>query len=112
MNLEKVMLKTKIVMASCCLLMAVAATPAAANWFSNPYLGINRNIGSAPNPTAEQIRQDRLLYPYGVPVVASTYTGFSAAYYELLWNSKAAEAIAQQEAWRLAAASNGSFATF
>jgi len=111
MNVEKVMLKTKIVMASCCLLMAVAATPAAANWFSDPYLGINRNIGSAPNPTPEQIRQDRLLYPYGVPVVASTYSGFSPAYYELLWDTKA-EAIAQQEAWRLAAASNGSSALF
>lgn len=37
-----------------------SATPALANWFSNPYLGINRNIGSAPNPTPEQIRQERL----------------------------------------------------
>ena len=37
-----------------------SVTPGAANWFSNPYLGINRNIGSAPNPTPEQIRQERL----------------------------------------------------
>lgn len=53
------------------ILVSVAAsiTPAAANWFSNPYLGINRNIGSAPNPTPEQLRQERLaeheLFAYG-----------------------------------------------
>ena len=40
------------------LLAAGGITPAAANWFSDPYLGINRNIGSAPNPTPEQIRQE------------------------------------------------------
>lgn len=42
------------------LFVGFSVTPAAANWFSNPYLGINRNIGSAPNPTPEQIRQERL----------------------------------------------------
>ena len=30
---------------------AVAVSPAHANWFSNPRLGINLNVGSAPNPT-------------------------------------------------------------
>ena len=30
---------------------AVAASPAYANYFSNPRLGINLNVGSAPNPT-------------------------------------------------------------
>jgi len=29
---------------------AVCATPASANWFSNPRLGVNLNVGSAPNP--------------------------------------------------------------
>ena len=29
---------------------AVSATPAFANYFSNPQLGMNLNIGSAPNP--------------------------------------------------------------
>ncbi|HMI95992.1 MAG TPA: OmpA family protein [Micropepsaceae bacterium] len=29
---------------------AVSVTPASANWFSNPRLGINLNVGSAPNP--------------------------------------------------------------
>jgi hypothetical protein len=38
---------------------AAIATPATANWFANPILGINLNIGSAPNPTPEQLRQER-----------------------------------------------------
>ncbi|HXI99730.1 MAG TPA: hypothetical protein VNH44_00820 [Micropepsaceae bacterium] len=44
------------------LLLATVAfvTPASANWFHNPYQGINRNIGSAPNPTPEDIREMRL----------------------------------------------------
>jgi OOP family OmpA-OmpF porin len=29
---------------------AICASPAYANWFSNPQLGINLNVGSAPNP--------------------------------------------------------------
>ena len=41
-------------------LMSVAlATPAYSNWFSNPYTGINRNIGSAPSPTPQDIRESR-----------------------------------------------------
>ena len=32
------------------LLSAVVVTPASANWFSNPRLGVNLNVGSAPNP--------------------------------------------------------------
>jgi len=57
------------------LFAACSATPVLANWFSNPYLGINRNIGSAPNPTPEQIRQERLgehqLFTYGGSVLNS-----------------------------------------
>ena len=37
-----------------------AVTPASANWFNNPYLGISRNIGSAPSPTPDDLRQMRL----------------------------------------------------
>lgn len=37
-----------------------AVTPANANWFHNKYLGISRNVGSAPNPTPEDVRQMRL----------------------------------------------------
>jgi hypothetical protein len=33
--------------------------PASANWFSNPALGINRNVGSAPSPTPAQVRQEK-----------------------------------------------------
>lgn len=37
-----------------------AVTPASANWFHNKYLGISRNVGSAPNPTPDDVRQMRL----------------------------------------------------
>lgn len=42
------------------LVAAAFVSPAAANWFHNPYEGINRNIGSAPNPTPQDIRDNRL----------------------------------------------------
>ena len=38
------------------LLSAVVATPASANWFSNPRLGVNLNVGSAPNPKPADLR--------------------------------------------------------
>jgi len=37
------------------ILSAVLATPASGNWFANPRTGLNLNIGSAPNPTPDQI---------------------------------------------------------
>jgi hypothetical protein len=36
------------------------ASPAYANYFHNPFTGINLNIGSAPNPTPADIREGRL----------------------------------------------------
>src|SRR5436305_589317 len=36
------------------------ATPAYANYFHNPYIGVNLNVGSALNPTPADIRVDRL----------------------------------------------------
>ena len=41
------------------LVVATFAMPASANWFHNPKLGINLNVGSAPNPTPEDLRQMR-----------------------------------------------------
>lgn len=38
------------------MISAVCASPAAANYFSNPQLGINLNIGSAPNPKPSDLR--------------------------------------------------------
>ena len=38
------------------LLSAVCASPASANYFSNPTVGVNLNVGSAPNPTPMQLR--------------------------------------------------------
>ena len=37
--------------------VAVCTTPASANWFSNPRLGVNLNVGSAPNPKPADIRE-------------------------------------------------------
>jgi hypothetical protein len=42
-------------------LSAAFATPAFANYFSNPKLGMSANIGSAPNPTPADLRADRTL---------------------------------------------------
>ena len=42
------------------LVSGAVATPAYANYFHNPYLGINLNIGSAPNPTPADLRAERL----------------------------------------------------
>jgi hypothetical protein len=52
------------------LLTAAFVTPASANWFHNPYQNINRNIGSAPNPTPADVREMRLpvVVEDGVPV--------------------------------------------
>lgn len=36
------------------------ASPATANYFHNPYTGINLNVGSAPNPTPADVRENRL----------------------------------------------------
>ena len=51
-------MKTKFVLP----LLLISATsfivPAQANWFHNARIGINRNIGSAPNPTPADIRED------------------------------------------------------
>lgn len=50
-------MKTKLILL---LITAAFTTPASANWFHNPYENINRNVGSAPNPTPEDIRAMRL----------------------------------------------------
>src|SRR5258708_1482187 len=42
------------------LLSAAFVTPAYANYFSNPQAGLNLNIGSAPNPTPKDIRDNRM----------------------------------------------------
>jgi outer membrane protein OmpA-like peptidoglycan-associated protein len=44
----------KTIMSLLLLSAAVAAAPASANYFSNPAIGMNLNVGSAPNPTPMQ----------------------------------------------------------
>ncbi len=41
------------------LLSGAVASPAFANWFSNPAWNINLHVGSAPNPTPDDIRAGR-----------------------------------------------------
>jgi hypothetical protein len=55
-------MRIKVVIPALLLSVATVAavTPASANWFHNKYLGITRNVGSAPNPTPEDVRQMRL----------------------------------------------------
>ncbi len=50
-------MKTRIVLSA--LLLSVIVSPASANWFSNPDWNINLHIGSAPNPTPEDIRLEK-----------------------------------------------------
>ena len=49
-----------IVVSAAIIISVVVATPSGANWFHNPHQNINRNIGSAPNPTPQDIRVNRL----------------------------------------------------
>jgi hypothetical protein len=49
-------MKTVKTMASLLLLSAACIGPAHANWFSNPYTNTNLNVGSAPNPTPQDLR--------------------------------------------------------
>jgi TonB family protein len=41
------------------LLSTALVTPAYANWFHDSRANINRNIGSAPNPTPDDVRENR-----------------------------------------------------
>jgi len=49
----------KRIIMSLLLASATLVTPAYANYFANPALGISLNVGSAPNPTPNDIRQSR-----------------------------------------------------
>ena len=42
------------------LLAPALITPASANWFANPTVNINLNLGSAPNPTPDDVLSERL----------------------------------------------------
>ena len=48
------------VLTAALLLAAAFVTPSSANWFHNPYQNIYRNIGSAPNPTPADVRENRV----------------------------------------------------
>src|SRR5260221_13649495 len=55
---------------------AVFVTPASANYFANPRLGVNLNIGSAPNPTPAQRRGAETLEER-TPVYTEQAEGFA-----------------------------------
>jgi outer membrane protein OmpA-like peptidoglycan-associated protein len=40
---------------------AVCVTPASANYFANPRIGMNLNVGSAPNPTPADLRRGEIV---------------------------------------------------
>ena len=56
--MEAITIKTRYILPAV-LVAAAIASPASANWFSNPQWGINRFVGSAPNPTPRDIREMR-----------------------------------------------------
>jgi hypothetical protein len=52
--------KTAIILPLALLSVAVATPAAAGNWFGiDPVTGMRRHIGSAPNPTPQDIRENR-----------------------------------------------------
>jgi hypothetical protein len=53
----------KMTLTTLLLLSAVMVSPASANWFSRPDLGIQLNVGSAPNPTPNDLRALYANYP-------------------------------------------------
>jgi outer membrane protein OmpA-like peptidoglycan-associated protein len=53
------------------LLSAVCVSPASANYFSNPRLGVNLNVGSAPNPKPSDLRA---LYGYTERTTTTVYS--------------------------------------
>jgi hypothetical protein len=60
----------KTTLATVLLLSAMMAAPASANWFFRPDSGVSLNVGSAPNPTPNDLR---ILYGplrYGVARVS------------------------------------------
>jgi hypothetical protein len=51
----------KTAMALSVLFLSTASiTPSFANYFHNPQLNVNRNIGSAPSPTPQDVRENHL----------------------------------------------------
>jgi len=51
-------MKTRIIL-PVLLLAAVFVSPASANWFHNPAWNLNLNLGSAPSPTPNDIRDNK-----------------------------------------------------
>ena len=54
-------MKTSKTMMSLLAAAAIFASPAYANWFSNPHTNTNLNIGSAPNPTPADLRRTKVI---------------------------------------------------
>lgn len=52
-------------------LVSASLTPASANYFANPQIGISRNVGSAANPTPQQVRDNEAPVPVGQQAPAS-----------------------------------------
>ena len=53
-------MRTKPTLLSALLLASATVTTAYANWFSNPTVNIDLNLGSAPNPTSNDILTERV----------------------------------------------------
>jgi hypothetical protein len=58
---ERVMRKCVIAL----FLVSASVTPAFANYFANPQIGISRNVGSTANPTPQQVLDNERPVPMG-----------------------------------------------
>lgn len=63
-------------------LSAAFAAPASANYFSNPVRNTQLNVGSAPNPTVRDIRENRM------PVAVSSQSASAAGSTWSSWFSR------------------------
>jgi len=59
MTMKPLMSRKTVVYLPLILLTAALATPTSAGWFSDPATGTRKNIGSAPSPTPQDIREYR-----------------------------------------------------
>lgn len=57
-------------------LVSASMTPAFANYFTNPEIGISRNVGSAPNPTPQQVHDDETPVPVGQQTSSGGFSEF------------------------------------
>ena len=66
------------------ILVSASVTPSFANYFANPEIGIHRNVGSAANPTRQQVNDNEWPVPMGQQTSAhESFTEFVLRAFDL-----------------------------